>query len=471
MLAGNVVASAVDGVLTLTGDDLANAFEIVREAPFIDVEGAWLLRITGLDGTTINGNAEALFPMDNQHVRIDTRGGDDSVVVAGVILRALDVDLGEGDDRLVLRTSRIRSDVWIDAGAGDDRIELRDLVAQASVQVTGGLGRDRVSFSRVSVGEALSIEDYSGAGRVTVNRTTVAGSMRIETGNSIDRIELQSSAFTGDASIRTRGQDDSVRVRGTVFEGQSPINAGIGTNEIDREVILEWDFDDGAQGWRSGFSDISINVVDFDDPRLFNEGRDRGIRQLPDDVGIHKNAYYLALNNSSDDAFVFLFRDLEANQGLVPNQAYQLSFSVDVAGDAFSGALGGGGSPSSSVYLKVGGSRSEPTLMPADPALGGVARLNIDIGNQSQGGTNASVAGNVANDVNPLTPRAGGEEEYRFRLFRREHTHPVAIKTDSSGRLFVIIGTDSGFEGITRLYYARINITLTPVSDVPIAEL
>jgi hypothetical protein len=35
-------------------------------------------------------------------------------------------------------------------------------------------------------------------------------------------------------------------------------------------------------------------------------------------------------------------------------------------------------------------------------------------------------------------------------------------RTASDGSLWIAIGTDSGFEGITTLYYDRIAVTLTP---------
>lgn len=39
----------------------------------------------------------------------------------------------------------------------------------------------------------------------------------------------------------------------------------------------------------------------------------------------------------------------------------------------------------------------------------------------------------------------------------------VVVKADDSGSGWLIVGTDSGFEGLTRLYYDRISFTLTPI--------
>jgi len=36
----------------------------------------------------------------------------------------------------------------------------------------------------------------------------------------------------------------------------------------------------------------------------------------------------------------------------------------------------------------------------------------------------------------------------------------VTVEADDAGRVWLIVGTDSGFEGLTALYYARISYTL-----------
>ena len=37
------------------------------------------------------------------------------------------------------------------------------------------------------------------------------------------------------------------------------------------------------------------------------------------------------------------------------------------------------------------------------------------------------------------------------------------MEADNTGSAWLIVGTDSGFEGLTSLYYHRITYTLTPV--------
>ena len=40
---------------------------------------------------------------------------------------------------------------------------------------------------------------------------------------------------------------------------------------------------------------------------------------------------------------------------------------------------------------------------------------------------------------------------------------PLSVSTDAEGRAWLIVGTDSGFEGLSALYYARISYTLSIV--------
>ena len=81
--------------------------------------------------------------------------------------------------------------------------------------------------------------------------------------------------------------------------------------------------------------------------------------------------------------------------------------------------------------------------------------MNIDKGNQSNGGESMVVVGHVAH------PAVTGQE-YRLKPLDNSG-RPVSVTTDGEGRLWLIVGTDSGFEGLSAFYYAGIACTLTPV--------
>ncbi|MDE0368773.1 MAG: PEP-CTERM sorting domain-containing protein [bacterium] len=207
--------------------------------------------------------------------------------------------------------------------------------------------------------------------------------------------------------------------------------------------VVEFDFSFAidADGWVVGFADLPENY----DQSIYE--LDSGHRALPD--GLDGSGIYLQGHNRSDDLFMYLKRRVE---GLVSGASYTVFAAVDLATDAPLDSIGIGGSPGQSVYVKAGASTTEPD---AAPDSTGHLRMDIDKGNQSRGGTQMSVLGVVGH------PDIVGDE---FRVKTLDSMDGrVVVEADEEGRAWLIVGTDSGFEGLTRLYYDRISFTLTPV--------
>lgn len=55
------------------------------------------------------------------------------------------------------------------------------------------------------------------------------------------------------------------------------------------------------------------------------------------------------------------------------------------------------------------------------------------------------------------------EDPPKFREVRRTHVHPVAVRADAQGKLWVILGTDSGFEGVTTVFVKSVSVRLMAV--------
>ena len=149
-----------------------------------------------------------------------------------------------------------------------------------------------------------------------------------------------------------------------------------------------------------------------------------------------------------DDLFMFI---KHAVTGLQADTAYRVSFYIEFASAAPSNCAGIGGAPGESVWLKAGASTVEPVATLRDENI----RLNVDKGGQSTGGSDAIVTGNIANGI-PCE-----EAEGRFVLLSRTAQLPNPVRTDLSGTLWTFLGTDSGFEGTTEIYYAFIAILFT----------
>ena len=206
-------------------------------------------------------------------------------------------------------------------------------------------------------------------------------------------------------------------------------------------VRFGFSFENDSQGWVVGFADLPADY----DPSIYE--LDSGHRTLPD--GLEGAGVYMQGHNRSDDLFMYLKRRVD---GLAPMTSYEVTVTVDLATNVAAGLVGIGGSPGESVFVKAGASTMEPTTV-IDSI--GHTRMNIDKGNQSRGGTQMVVIGDLAHpDVSA--------SEFRIKTLDNSSS-AVTVEADNTGSAWLIVGTDSGFEGLTRLYYDRITYTLTPV--------
>ena len=217
---------------------------------------------------------------------------------------------------------------------------------------------------------------------------------------------------------------------------------------ISSSVRLDFDFRDGAQGWEAGFAEYSPDMMD-----MMLEAE---IRPLPPELGVNGAGYYLQGMNHSDDLFMFLKRRLGTDDGVVPaGQEYRVMFTIVFASNAPSGAVGIGGAPGESVYLKAGASAAELDvyLDSADDHY----RMNVDKGpGNGEGGEAASIVGNIANGLS-------AEEGPRYVSLQRQHKHQYTVNASPDGELWLLVGTDSGFEGLTGIYYQSIVVALVPL--------
>jgi hypothetical protein len=216
-------------------------------------------------------------------------------------------------------------------------------------------------------------------------------------------------------------------------------------------IRLEFDFRDGAQGWEAGFAEYS--------PEMEDMMLEAGIRPLPPELGIEGTGYYIQGMNRADDLFMFLKRRLGTDGGVVPGQEYRVKFTIVFASNAPSGAAGIGGSPGESVFLKAGASTVEPEVY-LDSDTNSYL-INVDKGSgNGESGEAGSVTGNVANG---LSADEIDMENPPYVSLKRQHEHEYTVTASPDGELWLLVGTDSGFEGLTGIYYQRIAVTLNPV--------
>ena len=201
-------------------------------------------------------------------------------------------------------------------------------------------------------------------------------------------------------------------------------------------------FSNGTEGWSGGFSDYSKNIEGSLSLRFAHT-------TLPAPLDRSNGAVMLSGVNRSDDLFMYIKRRID---GLLPDTAYALHYTVTFASNAPDNAVGIGGAPGEGVTLKAGAVAHEP-LSVIDAS--GYCRINIDKGNQIAGGKDMVVIGNFAN----------GTDRHEYALKTVGNTLPFVAETDETGTLWLIVGTDSGFEGSTTIYYDRIDVRIEKVSE------
>ena len=131
--------------------------------------------------------------------------------------------------------------------------------------------------------------------------------------------------------------------------------------------------------------------------------------------------------------------------GLKPTTAYKAGFHVEFATNESKACVGIGGAPGESVWVKTGASAIEP-----QPLLqsNGQFLMNIDKGNQAVGGKDAIVIGTIENSPTDCVHLV-------YETKRLDSAAPFTVRTDATGSLWLLVGTDSGFEGATSLYYRQ----------------
>lgn len=211
------------------------------------------------------------------------------------------------------------------------------------------------------------------------------------------------------------------------------------------------DFDNGSGGFSASFSDFSPGMEDG----IEFSGE---VAPLPEPLGEDERGFRVQSSNISDDLFVFLKRELGQDEGLKPNTRYRVHWKLSFASNAPTNCVGIGGPPGEGVRLKAGASTVEPMRVLSED--GDRFGMNVDKGGQSSSGPAATIVDNIANGI-PCE-----ESEGQFVRLARSRTHQTDVATDDQGRLWLLTGTESAFEGITVLYYLGAQVRLTELGPV-----
>lgn len=207
-------------------------------------------------------------------------------------------------------------------------------------------------------------------------------------------------------------------------------------------VSSSYTFESGLEGWQAGFADYM--------PAQEESMELQAARSLvPDNLSPRSYSVLLSGDNHSDDLFMFLKKQFT---GLQPNQTYQLTYELIMVSQYPQNSVGAGGSPGASVAVKAGASQVEPARVLNE----GHWRMNIDQGGQGNPGRDMQVLGTMG---------IAGDAFVNTRITRTNQATPMRVQADATGKLWLIVGTDSGFEGHNVVYYDEIKVNFQPVTE------
>ncbi|HOQ14079.1 MAG TPA: S-layer homology domain-containing protein [Bacillota bacterium] len=198
-----------------------------------------------------------------------------------------------------------------------------------------------------------------------------------------------------------------------------------------------FDFEGGDDGFVPVFADYHDDSNNYETYQMEHKHKMAPVE------GEESNALFISSMNRSDDIFMGYWKKLE---GLTPDTEYKFCISFRIGTNAIAGSFGIGGSPAGSVFVKAGVASVEPKVEEVEK---GVFRFtNIDKGEQGLGGRDAVTIGDMG--------RADGKEDdsYSWKYFSLTFT----ATTDENGCAYLIIGTESGFEGLTQYYIDNVNV-------------
>lgn len=216
------------------------------------------------------------------------------------------------------------------------------------------------------------------------------------------------------------------------------------TGSDDPDFTYEYQFDDRPNDWSTLFSNYWVGRED--DFEL-----ESGYRPLPEPLDTDKTGYYLSGKNISDDLNMFWKHRID---DLEPETSYRVEFDVTFATDAPSGCVGVGGPPGEGVTVHTSLSNIEPARVVDDSSEMEFYRLNLAerYDGEAHSWYRATEIGDVANS---RECEEGREYELKNVMGVQQST-----TTDASGSFWLLVGTRSGFEATTSLYYTEVKVRL-----------
>ena len=245
LLSGSVLASVVHGMLTIRGDNAANA--IVMDQTGLN---ASQVRVSAGNATTINNQANPVILSGVIHgARIRMGNAADSVTLNNISFRGnVSVDGGKGANILTLNTVHVAESLLIQNGSKLSTIAVADTAVGKRLSIQGGSGGQNVTLRSVQVrSDAAIVSGVKGPVILAIDDSTFDSAVAIRTGNRADTIQLDArgasqgppTVFHGPLTIATNGGNDTLEVglpmqsgNRDVFSGKVNFDGGTGFDTL-----------------------------------------------------------------------------------------------------------------------------------------------------------------------------------------------------------------------------------------------
>ncbi|MDX9882211.1 MAG: hypothetical protein RBS73_09100 [Prolixibacteraceae bacterium] len=207
----------------------------------------------------------------------------------------------------------------------------------------------------------------------------------------------------------------------------------------DGTVTVTETFETGANGWEAVFGSYPEGEEEFYELAA-------GVKALPVPLDQTKKSYMLSGNNHSDALRMFLAKQIG---GFTPGAAYELDIKLKLASKYPQESSGIGGSPGGAVHLvayaSANGYEKKYTGSTEEPGYFEIEIKKDTFDNKAQSEAELGTVG-IEGD------------EFEYELIERTNDESMICKADTQGKIWVVLGTWSGFEGITTLYYDEIEL-------------
>ncbi len=201
--ADNVSAALSGGTLKLKGDGDANTVTLDQVALNPDA-----LRVTGT-GTTINGGSDPLiFEGVTGGLQVDLGGGDDTLLLDTVTLAGtVKIKMGAGADTLSISGGELQGTVSVDLGGGDNVLQLCSPVVDGTLSVKTGAGTG--SARNAACGQTIASNQ---GGALVLDSVEVKKGVVLKGSKRSEAVTIHDSHLDAGAKLTLGGGSDAVAV-------------------------------------------------------------------------------------------------------------------------------------------------------------------------------------------------------------------------------------------------------------------